>query len=176
LADECRKCPALLSTFSALPSFANANGSDGARIHVSRFSAWRYTISATDPRLIQLANSTKKARCLCDTGLFELLVCLPARCHWRRGYTGSVFAGCSATPCVNFPVAMKPGRKQDMENILISIVGAPTGVALKMCRSSLCTKLDGSRRKKVHGKFAEIPGKYLIYGNRRHFRENGESG
>ena len=47
------------------------SGSGGARIHVSRSSAWRghcreerWSVSATDP-----LNSTKKARCLCDTGL-----------------------------------------------------------------------------------------------------------
>lgn len=41
----------LLSTHSALllsGGFA-ASGSGGARIHVSRSSAWRYTVSATDP-------------------------------------------------------------------------------------------------------------------------------
>lgn len=59
-----RRAPSTQLTImvSAQPS---RSGSGGARIRVSWSSARRYTISATDP-------ITKKARCLCDTGLLML--------------------------------------------------------------------------------------------------------
>ena len=56
----------------------------------------------------------KKARCLCDTGLEEMLVGVGPG-HWRRGYTGDVFVGCSANDRVKHPSDMRLDLKKDME-------------------------------------------------------------
>ena len=62
----------------------------------------------------------KKARCRCDTGLEEMLVGVGPG-HWRRGYTGDVFAGCSANDRVKHPSDMRLDLKKDMEESLVSI-------------------------------------------------------
>ena len=61
----------------------------------------------------------KKARRRCDTGLGEMLVGVGPG-HWRRGYTGDVFAGCSANDRVIHPSNMRLDRKKDMEERLVS--------------------------------------------------------
>jgi hypothetical protein len=88
-----------------------------------------------------------------------MLVRLLAGCHKRKGYTGSVFAGCSAMPCVNFPWDMKLDDKQNIERILISCVLAGTSVAARVyCfRCTLDQTGVGTKRfTKSLDQFAEI--------------------
>ena len=96
------------------------SGSGGARIRVSWFSARRYTISATDP--------TKKARCLCDTGLsvfFGNRYGLVSQAQWiGRGIRRLI----GEPACPSSLCATQPYRSHGSFSKRAARRGLPTGI------------------------------------------------